>query len=256
MQSRPALVGVSRDAIVANRPRTVIVSGAQAWLAAVECFPRSRTGAVVARGAGVPVEMPGRSSARRHNTTPHCGRGDDREPVGCGDRASLSSVRDGRSSGPRRRCCAHSRSPSGTPIRGCDASRSPMAIYLNRRVRWTETLPPAAPDAAAAADASYPCRLPAARSAGSAAGPAAGGQRTLPIPKPEPDWEEHGNVIATEGSRRRTPTEMGSAATCTTGSARRCPDRLGPAGGAGAAGERADPSRHRPDRPARPRSLE
>ncbi len=31
MQSRPALVGVSRDAIVANRHRTVIVSGARAW---------------------------------------------------------------------------------------------------------------------------------------------------------------------------------------------------------------------------------
>ena len=71
----------------------------------------------------MPVETPGRGSARRHNTTPHCARGDDREPVGRGDGASLSSVRDGRSSGqtteavlrPTRDHRAAPRSAAATP---------------------------------------------------------------------------------------------------------------------------------------------
>jgi hypothetical protein len=40
-----------------------------------------------------------RVAAQRVDTTPHCARGDDREPVGRDDGASLSSVRDGGSRG-------------------------------------------------------------------------------------------------------------------------------------------------------------
>ena len=96
-QSQPALVGVSRDAFVANRSRTVIVSGARAWFSGCRVFrskPDESGRRAKSRRAG--RNAGSRLSASTH-PTPNCARGDDREPVGRGDGASLSSVRDGRS---------------------------------------------------------------------------------------------------------------------------------------------------------------